>query len=248
MTKNKKTLLGQLKKKKRAELLFVMEQLLERKPDIIPLIELLIELPSSSTHQQGKPSENGNKRKIDLPNIQHQVITIVNKASRRGREAVYWAVEELERLCEIGDSFADAGQWADAQAVYAIIAEETITNYEGLEDECQIAEIIDGCAHGMALCLDTQRDLLENEQLDASSRKELLASLFKVWQFERNYGGITVDVTDVIVRNTLYDERKMLEEWIQQKISPDPADKWSNQSILNFLAVLAEKTHSSQEQ
>src|SRR5450631_921306 len=98
MTKNKKTLLGQLKKKKRAELLFIMEQLLERKPDIVPLIELLIELPSSSTHQQGKPSENGNKQKIDLPNIQHQVITIVNKASRRGREAVYWAVEELERL------------------------------------------------------------------------------------------------------------------------------------------------------
>ena len=38
-------LLGRLRKKSHEELLFVVEQLLECKPDIGPLIELLIELP-----------------------------------------------------------------------------------------------------------------------------------------------------------------------------------------------------------
>src|ERR1700738_1198580 len=188
MTKNEKALLGRLKKKKRDELLFIMEQLIERKPDIIPLMELLIELPFSPLPQQGKSSDNDDKRTLDPAKIQKQIKTIINKASRRGRDAVYWAAAELGQLCEIGDNFVDAGQWANAQAVYATVAEETIASYEELEDECQIAEVIDGCAHGLVLCLDTQHKLPENKRLDATNRKELLASLFNIWEFERNYG------------------------------------------------------------
>jgi len=46
--------LGQLRKKSHEELLFLVEQLLERQPDIKPLIELLIELPMPNAGQQGK--------------------------------------------------------------------------------------------------------------------------------------------------------------------------------------------------
>ncbi len=44
--------LGQLRKKSREELIFLVEQLLERKPEIKPLIELLIELPFPDSSQQ----------------------------------------------------------------------------------------------------------------------------------------------------------------------------------------------------
>lgn len=245
MTKNEKALLGRLKKKKRDELFFIIEQLIERKPDIIPLMELLIELPFSPLPQQGKSSDNADKRTLDLSNIQKQTKTIINKASRGGRDAVYWATAELGQLCEIGDNFVDAGQWANAQAVYATIAGETIVSYEELEDECQIAEFIDGCTHGLVLCLDTQHKLPKNEQLDAINRKELLASLFNIWEFERNYGGITIDVADAIVRNLMDNEYGVLEEWVQQKISPNPSDKWRNQGLQSFLAILTEKVHKN---
>ncbi len=242
-TKNEKTVLARLKKMKRAELLFIMEQLLERKPDITPLMELLIELPSSPTNQQEKASSTSDKRTLDLVKIQMQVRTIIRSAIRRGSmESAYWAAAELGQVCEIGDSFADVGQWADAQAVYATVAEETITAYEALEDECQVAEVVDGCAHGLVLCLDTQRELPSHKQLDASNRKELLSSLFNIWQFEHDYGGITVDVADAVVRNVYDDERTWLEEWLQQKVKPDPDAQWSNRGILSFLARLTEKT------
>ena len=248
MTKNEKTVLGQLKKKKRDELLFIMEQLLERKPDIIPTVELLIEFSPSALSQQEKPSNKSKKPALDLSKIQARLNTIVQKASRRGRESIYWVVEELGHLCEIGDNFADAEQWANAQAVYVTIIRETIIHYEELEDECQISEVIDGCTHALVLCLDTQRELPENEQLDASSRQELLACLFNIWGFEHNYGGINVDVVDAIIRNVKDNERKMVEEWIQQKIDLDPSKQWRNKNALSFLTKLTGGTPSSNDQ
>jgi hypothetical protein len=244
VAKKEKTVLGQLKKKKRDELLFIMEQLLERKPDIVPLMELLIALPSSPSSQQEKPSEASNKRTFDIESIQKQVKTIINKALRGGRNSVYWAAAELGQMCDIGDDFADAGQWANAQAIYITVVRETLVDYEGLEDECQIAEVVDGCAGALVFCLDMQRELPENEQLDAASRKELLAALLNIWDFEHDYGGINVDIESAIIRNVRDNEGEMVAEWIQHKLTPDPSNIRNNQVRQKFLAKLTAKTLS----
>src|SRR5947209_1003799 len=66
-------LLGQLRKKSYEELLFLVEQLLERQPDIKPLVELLIELPLPNANQQGKTSGKGNTRTLNLASIRKQL-------------------------------------------------------------------------------------------------------------------------------------------------------------------------------
>jgi len=192
--------LGRLRKKSHEELLFLVEQLLERQPDIKPLIELLIELPLPNASEQGKTPGKGNTRTLNLSSIRKQLDGALYYTGG-GWESAGLISTELSRLGGIGDDFAEAGEWANAQTVYAAITGEAIARYEELEDEWQIAAIIDECTDGLALCLDTQRDLPENEQLSVASREELLTSLFEIWKFGQDYGGIDTDVVGTIMRN-----------------------------------------------
>jgi len=57
-----------------------VEQLLERKPDIGPLIELLIELPFPNASQAGKTPGRGNRRILDLSSIRKQLEAALDKA------------------------------------------------------------------------------------------------------------------------------------------------------------------------
>lgn len=231
--------LGRLSKKSREELLFLMEQLLERKPEIKPLIELLIELPFPDSSQQEKIPGKGNSLTLNLSSIRKQLEAALYYAGG-GWRSVGLIANELNQLCEIGDGFADAGEWANAQAVYAAITGETIVRYEEVEDECQIAEIIDDCTEGLALCLDAQRDLPADERLSVASREELLASLYDIWKFGQDYGGIDMDVVGTIVQNVTKDERKMVEGWLQQEIQSGLSN-WRSQNLMSFLEKLKEE-------
>ena len=103
-------LLGRLKKKSHEELLFVVEQLLERKPDIGPLVELLIELPfPHNVGQDGKTPSRGNSRTLDLASVRKQVDAALRYAGG-GYKSVVLMAEELSRLGGIGDDFAEAGE------------------------------------------------------------------------------------------------------------------------------------------
>ena len=124
--------LGQLRKKSHEELLFLVEQLLERQPDIKPLIELLIELSMPNAGQQGKTPGKGNTRTLNLSSIRKQLDGALYYAGG-GWESAGLIATELSRLCGIGDGFAEAGEWANAQTVYAAITEEAIPRYEELE-------------------------------------------------------------------------------------------------------------------
>lgn len=234
-------LLGRLRKKSHEELLFVMEQLLERKPDIGPLIELLIELPFPNTSLAGKTPGLGNRRTLDLSSIRKQLEAALYNAGG-GYKSVYLMAEQLSQLCGIGDDFAEAREWANAQAVYAAITREVIARYEELEDECQIAEVIDDCTEGLAICLDTQRDLPEEERLSDASREELLSALFEIWKFGQDYGGVYTDVVDTIASNVTNDERKLVEAWLQQEIHANQGSNWRNQGLESFLVRLKERT------
>ena len=243
--KPESAVLGRLREKSREELLFLVEHLLERKPDIQSLIELLIELPFPGTSQDGKTSGKGNTRTLNLSSIRKQLDAALYYA-RQGRKSTNLIAAELGRLCGIGDDFTEAGEWANAQAVYVAITGEAIARYEELEDECQIAEVIDDCTDGLALCLDTQHDLPEDERLSVANREELLTSLLDIWQFGQDYGGIDTDVVGTIARNVTEDERKMIEEWLRQKISGQES-KWRNQGLMSFLVRLQEEARASNE-
>jgi hypothetical protein len=243
-----RTLVARLSEKNHAELLALLEQLVRRQPDIEPLIELLMELPLATTTQEMSRPGKGRERTLDPSTVQSQVDSAFYNAGE-GWGAASRVAAELERLCDIGKSFAEAGEWANAQVVYATAAEETIIQYEGLHDEGQVSWILGQCAAGLVACLNAQSTLPKREQLDAEDREELLTTLFDLWKFGYNYGGIGVDVAGAIAGNAAAQERKRVEAWLREEMSPgqDSSSTWHNRSVVDFVVKLKQAEHSSDE-
>jgi len=241
-------LMGQLSTKSREELLALLEQLMQRQPEIESLVELLIELPLAPPAQEKKRPGKGRERTLDPCAIQSQVALAFYNAGE-GWGAAGRIAAELDRLCDIGKSFAEAGQWANAQAVYATVAEETEAQYEGLHDEGQVSWILGQCAAGLVACLNAQSPLPRDERLDAAEREELLTTLFDLWKFGSNYGGIGVDIPAAIAEHATARERKRVEAWLREEMRPgqDFSSAWHNRSIVDFVVALKQAGHGSDE-
>src|SRR6266536_652242 len=134
-------LMGRLSAKSREELLALLEQLVQRQPDIEPMVELLIELPLATPAQEKIRPGRAKERTVDPATISSQVDSAFYNAGE-GWGAASRVAGDLEQLCDIGKSFTEAGEWANAQVVYATIAEETIMQYEGLHDEGQVSWVM----------------------------------------------------------------------------------------------------------
>ena len=241
-------LMVRLREKSREELLALLEQLVQRQPDIEPLIEVLIELPLAATPQEKKRPGRGRERTLDPSTIQCQVASAFYNAGE-GWDAASRVAAELEPLCDIGQSFAEAGEWANAQVVYATVAEETIIEYEVLHDEGQVSWILGECAAGLVACLEAQSTIPRNERLEAAEREELLTTLLDLWKFGDNYGGIGVSIPAAIAGHATAHERKQVEAWLRQELRPeqDSSSKWRNRGIVDFLVTLKQAEHVSDE-
>jgi hypothetical protein len=241
-------LVERLSEKNHAELLALLEQLVQRQPDIEPLIELLMELPLATTTQERSRPGKGREHTLDPSTIRSQVDSAFYNAGG-GWGAASRVASELERLCDIGKSFAEAGEWANAQVVYATIAGETVMRYEEVHDEGQVSWVLGECAAGLVACLEVQSVLPQGEQLDTEEREELLTALFNLWKFGYNYGGIEVDVARAMAENVTEYERKMVEGWLREEMRPehDSSSQWHNRSIVHFLATLKQSEHFSDE-
>ena len=66
-------LMGRLSEKSHEELLALLEQLVQRQPDIEPLIELLMELPLATTTQDRSRPGKGRERTLDPSTVRSQV-------------------------------------------------------------------------------------------------------------------------------------------------------------------------------
>src|SRR5258708_40351830 len=178
----------------------LLKQLVQRQPDIEPLIELLIELPLATTTQQKKRPGKGRERTLDPSAIRSQVASAFYNAGE-GWGAASRVAADLEQLYDIGKNFAEVGEWANAQVVYATVAEETIMQYEEVHDEGQVSWVLGECAASLVACLEAQSALPPSERLDAAEREALLTSLFDLWKFGYNYGGVEEHITAPVARN-----------------------------------------------
>jgi hypothetical protein len=241
-------IMARLSEKNHAELLALLEQLVQRQPDIEPLIELLMELPLATTTQERSRPGKGRERTLDPSTIGSQVASAFYNAGG-GWGAASRVAAELEQLYDIGNNFAEAGEWANAQVVYATIAEETIMQYEEVHDEGQVSWVLGKCAAGLVKCLEAQSALPQDEQLDTEEREELLTALFDLRKFGDNYGGIEADVAGAMAESVTEYERKMVESWLREEMrsGQDFSSQWHNRSIIHFLATLKQAEHFSDE-
>src|SRR5256886_564347 len=98
-------LMGRLDEKSREELLALLEQLVQRQPDIEPMIELLVELPLAAPVQEKNRPGRGKERTVDPSTISSQVDSAFYNAGE-GWGAASRVSSELDGLCDIAKSFA----------------------------------------------------------------------------------------------------------------------------------------------
>src|SRR5437588_1348524 len=96
--------LEQLRGRSHEELLFLLQQLMKREPDIKSLIELLMALPFPDASHQGITPGKANKLTLNLSSIRKQLEAALHYAGR-GWESASSIAMELSRLCAIGDDF-----------------------------------------------------------------------------------------------------------------------------------------------
>ncbi len=237
------------KDKSREDLVGVITEMVQRQPELENLVELLVALPSLNSTAVGQKSKQSQSQKVDPNNIRRQV-----KAAFRSGGNEWGAgriiAEELSNIIELGDKFAEAGQWRNAQTIYATIAAEaTDEDVVGIDEEGDIGVVVGDCATGLANCLDVQPGLNGPEKLDVAERLELIKTLWDLWSYERNFGEFETDLAEVIAGNVTNEERRTVESWVRQQMKPgaDFSSKYYNEYLVGFLATLKESGNFSDE-
>ena len=225
-----------LKNKSREDLLFLIKEILERKPEVENLVDLLAELPNPGS----KSAEHTVQTKIptlDAASIRRQVVSIFHRAGNQWGAAGNVATE-LESLSSAADRYAQAGQWANAQIIYATVAEEAVAHYEEVQDDGDLYGAINEGVVGLVHCLDRQAGVPPAEKMDKGEREQLIRLIYDLWKFDGNYGDFEENLDEIITGNVTEDEAKMVEAWLREDIKP--GDNWRKDSMVKFLVMLKE--------
>jgi tetratricopeptide (TPR) repeat protein len=76
-----------------------------------------------------------------------------------------------------------------------------------------------------------------------------LTTLFDLWKFGNNYGGIGVNIPAAIAEHATAHERKRVEAWLREEMRPgqDSSSKWHNRGIVDFVVTLKQAGRCSDE-
>src|SRR5665811_1299252 len=103
----------------------------------------------------------------------------------RDRGVVGFSPADLDSLMELGQSYAAAGQWANAQVVWMAMVEgigEMMANV--YDEEGQLSGYMVECDEGLADCLDVQQELPEDQRLSDEAREQAIGALFSIWHLD----------------------------------------------------------------
>jgi uncharacterized Zn finger protein/tetratricopeptide (TPR) repeat protein len=225
-----------LKAKSREELLFLLEQLIKKKPELESLLDLLLELPVPGTKTKTT------HRPVDAAVVKRQVSGIIRNAGYDWGAASKVA-QDLDSLVETAVQYSEAGQWRNAQTIFTILAEEALDYFNQVQDDDgDLSGILDACASGLANYLDNQPSLPLEEKLTTPERLKLLKFLYEMWKFDSEYGAFEEDLDKVIAGNVTDEERKVVEGWAREEMrsGTDFSANWHNKKLLGFIATLKE--------
>lgn len=181
-----------LAEKSREELVALLEQLVDRLPEADDLIERLVPVPVVIPPPAAGA---GTEQTVDLAAIRRKADAAL-KPFRMDPWNDYSydlvnpleIVRELEAVRVIGDQYADAGRWADAQAVYETVAGRVMEQHvESFDPEGWVLTTLASCGVGLLRCLDAQAELPATDRLPAKARRELLDSIMRLWTYD--HGG-----------------------------------------------------------
>ena len=186
-----------LERQSKAQLMKLVKQLLQKQPEV----EWELTMPPLPGHKSVP---------IDVEEYRVQVDEAFQNAGREW-DAVYGISSDLYRITETAARFFRQQDYANAAAVYEVVALETLSHYLSYHDEDgALGRVVQDCVEGLGTCL-------ENEREDEALRVQILGAIFEVYCFDVDHGGfgLTQDIPPEFLQSTTPEEKHLVAQWVR---------------------------------
>ena len=216
-----------LEKRSKAELIALIQLMIQREPDL----EMLLEMPLPGIEADEKP--------LDAQVIRRQTEHAFR--SPLGDWEIGWGdpyeiVDELQSLFDLAGKYQALNSPGNAVTIYRTVA-ETILNYEDaiIQDENGLlGSAIDDCAEGLGEGLVSIMDVVQ--------RESILKMLFDIYAWDLKAGGIGIGdrVPDILLEQATSQERQMISDWIETTLLD--TNDWARRAMGGLLLKLQADT------
>ncbi len=113
--------------------------------------------------------------------------------------------DDLYQITAIAARFARQRDYANATAIYEVVAMETLSHYLSYHDEDgALGRVVQDCVEGMGACLKSERE-------DEALREQILEAIFAVYRFDVDNGGfgLTKDIPPEFLQETTLEEKHL---------------------------------------
>src|SRR5437660_8083011 len=190
-----------LERQSKAQLLTLIKQLLQQQPEM----EWELTMPPLSGYKSVP---------IDTDEYRHQVDTAFRHAGRAW-DAVYGISSDLYTITATASHFAQKRDYANAAALYEVVARTTLSYYLSYHDEDgALGRVVQSCVEGLGTCL-------ERVQGNTKIRQQILAAIFSVYRFDVDHGGfgLTQDIPPELLQASTVEEKSLIAQWVRTALA-----------------------------
>ncbi|MCP4167007.1 MAG: hypothetical protein GY759_14120 [Chloroflexi bacterium] len=187
-----------LNQRSKEELVELILKLVERDPDLVPLLEM--PLPGTVATNQA----------LDPVLIRQQVHAVIDHVPYDWR-ASYAAAGQVGEVVSEGDAYAQAGDWRNAAVVYRTVADEILDSFDEIyQEESEYIDEVIRCVRGLAECL--------QHFDDTDERGAIVRALFEIVRWDFSYGGVGLsdDAELALIEQTASNERSEVAAWTRE--------------------------------
>jgi len=190
-----------LERQSRAQLIALIKQLLSKQPEV----EWQLTMPPLSGYKNVP---------IDTEVYRRQVDAAFEDAGHAW-DAVYGISSDLYHITSTATRFAQQRDYANAAAIYEVVALETLSYYLSYHDEDgALGRVVQDCVEGLGACLESERE-------DETLREQILDAIFAVYRFDVDKGGfgMTKEVPPQFLQDTTPEEQLLVAQWVRTALA-----------------------------
>jgi uncharacterized Zn finger protein len=222
-----------LERQSKAQLITLVKQLLQKQPEV----EWELTMPPLPGHKSVP---------IDVEEYRDQVDEAFQNAGREW-DAVYGISSDLYSITETAARFFRQQDYANAAAIYEVVALGTLSHYLSYHDEDgALGRVVQDCVEGLGACLESERE-------DEALREQILEAIFAVYRFDVDHGGfgLTKDSPPEFLQGTTPEEKHLIAQWVRAALTElqekKPERDWPRQRFGGLLLALEADLLSDEE-
>ena len=190
-----------LERQSKAQLIALVKQLLQKQPEV----EWQLTMP---------PLPGYKSVPIDAEEYRRQVDAAFQDAGHAW-DAVYGISSDLYHITSTAARFARQRDYANAAAIYEVVAIGTLSHYLSYHDEDgALGRVVQDCVEALG-------SYLESEREDEALREQILEVIFAVYRFDVDNGGfgLTKDIPPEFLQDTTPEEKSLVAQRIRTALA-----------------------------